>query len=63
MKKKKKSQVNYPLDNDNNNKINTESINNNTEVRENIIQEKEKEKVKSLKKDLNPNQITNNKEN
>ena len=62
-KNESQSQVNYPLDNDNNNKINTESINNNTEVRENIIQEKEKEKVKSLKKDLNPNQITNNKEN
>ena len=60
-KNESQSQVNYPLDNDNNNKINTESINNNTEVRENIIQEKEK--VKSLKKDLNPNQITNNKEN
>ena len=62
-KNESQSQVNYPLDNENNNKINTESINNNTEVRENIIQEKEKEKVKSLKKDLNPNQITNNKEN
>lgn len=57
---KNESQSQGNLDNDNNNKILSES-NNNTEIKDNIIKEKVKEKVKSLKKDLNPNQIENNK--
>ena len=57
---KNESQSQGNLDNDNNNKLLSES-NNNTEIRDNIIKEKVKEKVKSLKKDLNPNQIENNK--
>ena len=57
---KNESQSQENLDNDNNNKLLSES-NNNTEIKDNIIKEKVKEKVKSLKKDLNPNQIENNK--
>ena len=57
---KNESQSQGNLDNDNNNKLLSES-NNNTEIKDNIIKEKVKEKVKSLKKDLNPNQIENNK--
>jgi len=57
---KNESQSQENLDNDNNNKLLSER-NNNTEIRDNIIKEKVKEKVKSLKKDLNPNQIENNK--
>ena len=56
---KNESQSQGNLDNDNN-KLLSES-NNNTEIKDNIIKEKVKEKVKSLKKDLNPNQIENNK--
>ena len=56
---KNESQSQGNLDNDNN-KLLSES-NNNTEIKDNIIKEKLKEKVKSLKKDLNPNQIENNK--
>ena len=55
---KNESQSQGNLDNDNN-KLLSES-NNNTEIKDNIIKEKVKEKVKSLKKDLNPNQIENN---
>ena len=59
-KNESQSQVNYPLDNDNNNNKLLSESNNNTEIKDNIIKEKVKEKVKSLKKDLNPNQIENN---
>ena len=59
-KNESQSQGNLDNDNNNNNKLLSES-NNNTEIKDNIIKEKVKEKVKSLKKDLNPNQIENNK--
>ena len=58
---KNESQSQGNLDNDNNNNKLLSESNNNTEIKDNIIKEKVKEKVKSLKKDLNPNQIENNK--
>ena len=58
---KNESQSQENLDNDNNNNKLLSESNNNTEIKDNIIKEKVKEKVKSLKKDLNPNQIENNK--
>ena len=58
---KNESQSQGNLDNDNNNNKLLSESNNNTEIKDNIIKEKLKEKVKSLKKDLNPNQIENNK--
>ena len=57
---KNESQSQGNLDNDNNNNKLLSESNNNTEIKDNIIKEKVKEKVKSLKKDLNPNQIENN---